>query len=96
VEVLIPITLFVCIAAVAIFRPITKQLGGLLEAMARQRTEPPATDRTDARVVALLEQMSRRMELIEERLDFTERLVSSREPDSIRQINRRSVSVSTE
>lgn len=87
-EVLIPITLFICIAAVLIFRPITKRLGLLLETNSRPRVEPQA-DRTDTRIVALLEQMSRRMELIEERLDFTERLVSSRSHEDARTFPRR-------
>lgn len=87
-EVLVPITFFICVAAVMIFRPITKRLGLLVETMSRPRSEPQV-DRTDARIIALLEQMSRRMELVEERLDFTERLVSSRTHEEVRQFPRR-------
>ena len=78
-EELIPITMFMCIAAVAILRPISSEVGHLLEAMTRERLgtgTPPATDNTEIeRVRVLVEQVSRRMDLIEERLDFTERLV---------------------
>jgi hypothetical protein len=78
---LIPITLFVSIAAVLILRPLTKRLGGLLEAMTRDRTKVPVQDQTSERTIALLEHISRRIDLMEERLDFTERLVSTRSPE---------------
>ena len=80
-EELIPITMFMCIAAVMILRPISKKMGALLEAMTRERLQQPASSpATDAqlnRVTTLLEQITRRQELLEERLDFTERLISS-------------------
>jgi hypothetical protein len=90
VEVLIPITLFLSVAAVLILRPMTSKVGSLLEALSRERmpARTPVAD-TDARVVALLEQISRRLELVEERVDFTERLVSSRPRDeSVRPLRR--------
>lgn len=77
---LIPITMFVCIAAVMILRPLTKRLGHLLEAITRDRT-PQVQDNTSARTIALLEHLNRRLDLMEERLDFTERLVSARTPE---------------
>lgn len=77
-EELIPIFLFLCVAAVMILRPISSKLGGLLEAMARERQQQPAADPGDiARMRVLLEQVAKRVELMEERLDFTERLISS-------------------
>lgn len=88
-EVLIPITLFLSVAAVLILRPMTTRIGGLLEAVTRGRTQPAPPD-TDARVVALLEQVSRRLDLMEERIDFTERLVARRPgEDALRQVGRR-------
>jgi hypothetical protein len=91
VEVLIPITLFMCIAGVLVLRPITKKLGGLIEATARERVQARTDDAADARIMLLMEQMARRLELIEERLDFTERLVAHREEgaDSRRAFARR-------
>jgi len=78
-EELIPITMFMCIAAVAILRPISSKLGHLIEAMTRERlgaAPAAAPDHPELeRVRTLVEQVSRRMDLIEERLDFTERLV---------------------
>lgn len=74
-EALIPMTFFFCVAAVLILRPITKKLGGLIEAFAQTRTQTRSEEATDARVVAALEHVGRRLDLMEERLDFTERLV---------------------
>jgi hypothetical protein len=85
-EAFIPITMFMCIAAVAILRPLTTRLGGLIEAMTRDRIAgaspvPHADDSETARVRVLIEHISSRVDLIEERLDFTERLVAgSRRP----------------
>jgi hypothetical protein len=81
VEALIPITMFMCIAAVLILRPVTKKLGGLLEAITRDRTDARTQDATSARTIALLEHINRRLDLMEERVDFTERLVSRRSPE---------------
>jgi hypothetical protein len=81
VEELIPITMFMCIATVMILRPISTKVGALLEAITRERMQrqaPSATagDPQLARVTTLLEQLVRRQEQLEERLDFTERLLS--------------------
>jgi hypothetical protein len=95
VEELIPMTMFVCIAMVMILRPISKRVGGLLEAMTRERMQQNApapavaADPQLTRIATLLEHVSRRMDLMEERLDFTERLVGTRQglaapaPDSV-------------
>jgi len=82
-EELIPIALFVSVAAVAILRPLTTRVGKLLEAMARERTaalRPPTDDSDSVRLRAVIEHLSRRLDLMEERLDFTERLLSSGRP----------------
>lgn len=80
-EELIPITLFMCIAAVMILRPISKRVGALLEAMTRERLQQqapgPVSDHQLNRITSLLEQVTRRQEILEERLDFTERLIGS-------------------
>jgi hypothetical protein len=82
VEELVPITFFMCIAMVMILRPISKRVGALLEAMTRDRLQPqqPAAAMPDpnlARIATLLEHVNRRMDVMEERLDFTERLVGT-------------------
>lgn len=79
-EELIPITMFVCIAAVAILRPISKRLGGLLEVMTRERTASNVDSAELTRVRTAIEHVARRIDLMEERLDFTERLLSAGRP----------------
>jgi hypothetical protein len=91
VEVFIPITLFFCVAAVMILRPITKKLGGLLEVMTVQRTQVRQEDQTSLRVAMMLEQVGKRLDSIEERLDFTERLVATPRQPPKRQFQRRPV-----
>lgn len=87
-EALVPITLFLCITAVAILRPISKRIGGLLEVMTRERSQKQSADSelNAARTTLVLEQLSHRLELIEERLDFTERLMNA--PDRRRTFSR--------
>lgn len=79
-EELIPITMFISIAAVAILRPISTKLGGLLEAMRNERNAAVSgSDDPDlSRVRVLMEHMSKRLDLMEERMDFTERLLNGR------------------
>jgi hypothetical protein len=83
VQFLVPISMFMCIAAVMILRPLTKQLGAFLEAVTKERTQPSrapqlASQDTDtARLLALMEHAVKRLDSMEDRLDFTERLVSS-------------------
>lgn len=77
-EELIPITMFMCIAAVAILRPISTKLGGLLEAMKHERMAVKTDDMEMARLRGLMEHVAKRMDLMEERLDFTERLLGGR------------------
>lgn len=80
-EELIPIFFFLSVAAVMILRPLTKRLGMVLEMMARDRQTVRTDDTELARIRVLLEHLGKRMELMEERVDFTERLVaSSRRP----------------
>jgi hypothetical protein len=86
VEFMIPITLFMCAAAVLILRPLTKQLGSFLEAMTNERRQParpaqvqPAQDTDSARTLLLLEHVVKRLDVMEDRLDFTERLVSTKQ-----------------
>lgn len=76
-EILIPIFFFVSVAAVLILRPLTKRLGLVLELMSRERTAARTDDTDMARLRVQLEHVSKRLELMEERVDFTERLVSS-------------------
>jgi hypothetical protein len=80
-EELIPITMFLCIAAVAILRPVSTKLGGLLEAMTRERSASNTDAAELTRVRVAMEHIAKRMDLMEERLDFTERLLHSGRKD---------------
>jgi hypothetical protein len=73
-EALIPITFFFCVSAVLILRPLTKKLGLLIEASTQAKLQARHNEAGEARILSALEHMTRRMELMEERLDFTERL----------------------
>lgn len=73
-EELIPIALFVCIAAVMIFRPLTKRIGLIMERIYQERSEPDASPDL-RRMTQLLERVVDRMDRIEDRLDFTERML---------------------
>ena len=88
-EELIPITMFMCIAAVAILRPISTRVGGLLEAMTRERSQNQSENADMARMRVLMEHVAKRIDLMEERLDFTERLLAnSRQSNSTASLHR--------
>jgi hypothetical protein len=72
-EELIPIVLFISIAAVAIFRPITTKIGYLLQKSHEQKTS--GQDPQVARMMQLMERMVDRMDRLEDRVDFTERML---------------------
>jgi hypothetical protein len=81
-EELIPITMFMCIAAVAILRPVSTKVGGLLEAMTRERAQNQTENSDMARMRVLMEHVAKRLDLMEERLDFTERLLANNRQSS--------------
>jgi hypothetical protein len=80
-EALIPmvvsVVLFLTIGGVLILRPIAKHLGAYLEALTRQQLEGDrSVERAQLRDI--LETMDRRLQLLEERQDFAERLLRAR------------------
>jgi len=74
----IPMTLFVCAAAVAIFRPISKRLGNIMEMHYKGRLEQQHDQSGQAELKMLLISLDKRLELMEQRLEFTESLVDSK------------------
>ncbi len=72
----VSIVFFACTAAVLIFRPITKRLGDRL-AGGKQPPGPVVDPGELARLRQALEDTSARLELMEQRLDFTERLLAT-------------------
>ncbi|MEN8145473.1 MAG: hypothetical protein ABFS14_11045 [Gemmatimonadota bacterium] len=74
----VALTLIVTAAGVYLLRPIMSRLGHLLEVMSKERLgELPS--RSEDRQLELLESLNARMSLVEERLDFTDRLLSTTE-----------------
>ena len=65
---------FITIGGVLVLRPIAKKAGDLMEAMARDKQGGLQNDVGQLRDI--LETMNARLTLMEERLDFTERLVA--------------------
>lgn len=62
------------VGGVALLRPIAKRVGDLLEIMAREKQQGLESDVHQIR--DLLETMNARLQLMEERQDFTERLLA--------------------
>lgn len=82
-EELIPIFLFAMIGSVLILRPVTNKLGLLIEAMAKERMDRVAPEQALdqaqlVRMTAALERLSSRMDAIDDRIGFMERLVEER------------------
>lgn len=62
------------VGGVLVLRPIAKRIGDLLEAMAREKQAGLENDVNHMR--DMIESMNARLQLMEERQDFTERLLS--------------------
>ena len=71
------IVFFLTVGGVLVLRPIAKRLGDIVELMLREKQEGAQGELR--RMADLLETVSARMALLEERQDFTERLLSSPE-----------------
>ncbi len=69
----VPSLFIVTVGGVIILRPIASRLGSLLEAMARERSG--STMEETRRLREALATMNDRLSLLEERQDFTERLI---------------------
>lgn len=73
---MVPITAIFTTGAVLILRPVTRRIGGLVDAMAQERRERAA--RPDgAQTRELLAALEGRLSLLEERQDFAEALLDS-------------------
>ena len=85
VEELIPIFFFLCIAGVLILRPVTKKLGLLIEALAKERMANTrhATGGLDEpqleRITIALERLNTRIDRMDDRMGFVEHLVEDRQ-----------------
>jgi hypothetical protein len=73
----VAITLILTTGGVAILRPISKRVGDLLEAMAKEKREPRNLGPDTHRMVELMESLHARLERLEERQDFTDSLLNA-------------------
>ncbi len=71
---IVMVTATITIGGVLVLRPIAKRISDLLELYGREKQSGVATELSQMR--DLLETMSARFQLLEERQDFTERLLS--------------------
>ena len=81
VALVVPSLFIITAGGVLILRPIAAKLGTLLDAMAREKAGS-ALEET-RRLREALETMNDRLSLLEERQDFTERLIGPRTSGSI-------------
>jgi hypothetical protein len=73
----VAVVLILTCGGVAILRPLAKKGGELMEAIAREKREPPRPrSLDDHRIVELLEAINHRLEKVEERQDFTDSLLT--------------------
>ena len=76
----VSIVLFLTIGGVLILRPIAKHLGAYLESLTRQQLEGNRSAEL-LQLREMLETMDQRLQLMEERQDFNDRLLRSRAED---------------
>ena len=69
----VAVAFFMTVGGVLVLRPLAKRLGDILELFTKERSSGVEADVRQTR--ELLEQMDARLHLIEERQDFTERLL---------------------
>lgn len=71
----VSIVFFVTVGGVILLRPLSKRLGDLLEVMAQERRELPGLEREFTRMREGLDRLEDRLQLLEERQDFTDQLL---------------------
>lgn len=75
----VAVVLLLTAGGVVLLRPLSKRLGELIEAViTEKRREHPDLEEHLSRIRDQLEAQNRRLSLLEERIDFTERLVERR------------------
>ncbi len=70
---LVPIVLFISLAAVAIFRPLTTRIGKMIDRSHAEKKAAP--DPQTERLMQLMERLVDRLDRLEDRVDFTERIL---------------------
>lgn len=75
---MVPITAFLTIGGVLVFRPLTKRLGLMLEANAAGKRSDEADRLQHDHLRALLDAQAMKIEALEQRIEFNESLLESR------------------
>ena len=83
----VPVVFILTTGGVILFRPLTRRLGDLIEVM-KDRRESGETEGIEG-LREMLEHQNSRLELLERRLDFTESLLGSRDPERISAVSSR-------
>lgn len=82
------VVFFVMVGLVLLLRPIAKKLGNLLEVVAEEKrhrlTAQPMAAQDAGRIANILESVDRRLSQLEERQEFTDKLLVERTPDAMR------------
>ena len=71
------------VGGVVLLLPVSRKLGGLLEAMTRERQDSPQVRSAIARLRQSIDTLEDRLELLEEKQDFTEDLLRDRNRKSL-------------
>jgi hypothetical protein len=83
----ISVIFFVITGAVLLLRPISTRLGKYLEVVAeekrRQLTQTPLSRDDAGRITSLLETMDHRLAQLEDRQEFTDKLLSTRSASDV-------------
>lgn len=70
---IVSVVLVLTVGGVVLLRPVTKRLGALLDVMVLEKSRSSRTD--DHRLIETIDTLNDRLSLLEERQDFTERLI---------------------
>jgi len=82
----VAVTLIVMSALVILLRPLSKKLGAFLEVMAEEKRRSlgtPPTSAETARMATVLDTLDRRLAHLEERQEFTDKLLVDRSAPKI-------------
>ena len=70
---IVSVVLVLTVGGVVLLRPVTKRLGALLDVMVLEKSRSSRID--DGRLLETIDTLNDRLSLLEERQDFTERLI---------------------
>ena len=83
----VSVVFFVMTGLVILLRPISKKLGNVLEVVAeekrRRMAEQPMAREDATRIVSILDTLDRRLAQLEERQEFTDKLLVERSKTSL-------------